>query len=165
MWNLLSQSVSVDMFIKCWRLNCPLLALLTIYLSFNGVLSIFSCVRSLFDKVLWNLFPRSLSQFKGSSLASGLLCFQFWQSCGIRCFNPSLSWQSPSLASGLGLWLLWNFVVPTTTTWWGSPESPKQEEQSQTAQKQTPEKEHTQTNNLTRFGLNAYVPGAIKKRD
>ena len=29
--------------------------------------------------------------------------------------------------------------------------------------KQSPEKEHTQTNNLTRFGLNAYVLGAIRE--
>ena len=38
----------------------------------------------------------------------------------------------------------------------------KHEEQSQTAQKHQ-EKAHAQTNNLTRFGLNAYVLGAIKR--
>ena len=42
-------------------------------------------------------------------------------------------------------------------------ESPTHEEQSQPAKKQSPEKEHTQTTNLTRFGLNAYVLGAIRR--
>jgi len=38
-------------------------------------------------------------------------------------------------------------VVPTTTTWWGSPESLKHEEQSQTAQNNHQKKAHAQTIN------------------
>jgi len=54
-------------------------------------------------------------------------------------------------------------VVPTTTTWWESPESPTHKEQSQIAQNNYQKKAQAQTNNLTRFGLNAYVLGAIEK--
>ena len=55
-------------------------------------------------------------------------------------------------------------VVSTTTTKRGIPESPKHEEQFQNSTKSnTREKTHA-NNDLTRFGLNAYVPGAIKER-
>jgi len=50
-----------------------------------------------------------------------------------------------------------------TTTNRGFHKSPKHRELSQNSTKQSPEKEHTQTTNLTRFGLNAYVLGAIRE--
>ena len=54
-------------------------------------------------------------------------------------------------------------VVPMTTTRRGISESPKHEEQFQNSTKSNTRERTHANNDLTRFGLNAYVPGAIKR--
>ena len=57
-----------------------------------------------------------------------------------------------------------DIVVPTTTTRRGIHESPKHKEQSQNSTN-IKSRERTHANNdLTRFGLNAYVLEAIRER-
>ena len=54
-------------------------------------------------------------------------------------------------------------VVPVTTTPRGSHKSPQAQRIIPTVLNNHRRKEHTQTTNLTRFGLNAYVIGAIRR--